>query len=343
MNLPSVAVVILNYNGKKFLQQFLPSVLATTYPNGKIIVADNASTDNSIEFIQKHFINIEVIKLPKNYGYAGGYNEALKFVNADYFVLLNSDVEVEKNWIEPVIQEMENDSLVAACQPKIRSFHNKKMFEYAGAAGGWLDNLGYPFARGRVFDTCEEDKGQYDDTKEIFWASGAAMFIRASSFREAGGFDASFFAHMEEIDLCWRLQLSGYKILYCGRSIVYHVGGGTLPKNNYRKVFLNFRNNLLMMMKNLPYHEKWYKIFARILLDWLFAFKSLLSGKFNDFKAVLHAHAEVIKWKQKNLNKNSFTNKKFTSLTGVTSKLIIWQYFLKNKKRFSQIVDENAA
>ncbi len=341
MSLPSVAVVILNFNGKDFLQKFLPSVIATTYPNVRIVVADNASTDNSIEFIHQHFLNIEVIKLPKNYGYAGGYNEALKLVNADYFVLLNSDVEVEKNWIEPVIQEMENDSQVAACQPKIRSFHNKKMFEYAGAAGGWIDTLGYPFARGRVFDTMEEDRGQYNDTTGIFWASGAAMFIRAKCFKEVGGFDASFFAHMEEIDLCWRLQLSGYKILFCGKSVVYHVGGGTLPKNNYRKVFLNFRNNLVMLHKNLPRNEKRFKIPARIMLDWIFAFKSLFSGKLNDAKAVWRAHAGVMKWKKNQHKKNLPAYTSFAGLTGVSKKVIIWEYFIKNKKRFSQIVEEN--
>ena len=253
MNLPSVAIVILNWNGRKFLEQFMPAVLASTYPNKRVIVADNASTDDSILFLNEHFPSVEIIRNETNEGFAKGYNTALKKVTADYYVLLNSDVEVPENWIEPVISLMETDPLIAACQPKILTFDNRSFFEYAGACGGWIDKFGYPFSRGRVFDTRETDSGQYDFVQQCFWASGAAFFIRAKLYHEMGGLDEYFFAHQEEIDLCWRLQLSGYKIFVQPASVVYHVGGGTLPRGNSRKTFLNFRNNLIMIYKNQPW------------------------------------------------------------------------------------------
>ena len=257
---PSVAIVILNWNGKRYLQQFLPSVLSTTYPNARVVVADNASTDDSIQFIQQHHPEIELVTLSKNFGFAGGYNEALKKVQADYYVLLNSDVEVTPGWLEPMIALLEQDNSFVACQPKVLSYHHQNLFEYAGACGGWMDAYGYPFSRGRVFETCEEDKGQYEEIQKVFWATGAAMVVRSQAFHEQGGFDDYLFAHMEEIDLCWRMQMSGYKIFCCPQSVVYHVGGGTLPKGNSRKTFLNFRNNQIILAKNLPWSEKWWKI-----------------------------------------------------------------------------------
>lgn len=337
---PSVAVVILNYNGRNYLQKFLPSVLASSYPNKKIVVADNASTDDSMEVLTQ-LKDVRILQLDKNYGFAEGYNQALKKIEADYYILLNSDVEVEPQWIEPVILLMESDKRIAACQPKILSYHQKNMFEYAGAAGGWIDFLGYPFSRGRMFDDCETDYGQYNDIIEVFWATGAAMFVRASVFHEMNGFDGYFFAHQEEIDLCWRMQLAGYKIMCCPASIVYHVGGGTLPKGDARKVFLNFRNNLIMLCKNLPWQEKLWKILLRILLDILFALKSLMSGYGSSFVAVLKAHVAVIKWsfisnKQKPLNKKSIKK-----LAGVYGSSLLWAYFARKKKRFSQIVKKN--
>ena len=227
--LPSVAIVILNWNGKHYLQQFLPSVMQSQYGNLSIIVADNASSDDSVSFLKNEFSGVQILQLDKNYGFAKGYNEALKRVEAEYFILLNSDVEVTPGWIQPVISYMQAHPRVAACQPKILSYHNKNMFEYAGAAGGWIDAYGYPFSRGRVFDVCEADHHQYDSIENIFWASGASLFIRSEIFFQAGGFDEFFFAHMEEIDLCWRLHLIGYDVCCIPQSVVYHVGGGTLP------------------------------------------------------------------------------------------------------------------
>lgn len=228
--LPSVAIVILNWNGKDYLNKFLPFLLASTYSNARVIVADNASTDGSVDFIQQHFPGVEIINHPFNKGFAKGYNKALQKIESDYYVLLNSDVEVTPGWIEPVIALMETDKKIAACQPKVLAYDNRHLFEYAGASGGWIDSLGYPFSRGRVFDELEEDKGQYDDAVPCFWASGAALFVRAEAYHEMGGLDEYFFAHQEEIDFCWRLQLAGYKVFVQPASVVYHIGGGTLPK-----------------------------------------------------------------------------------------------------------------
>lgn len=340
MHSPSVSIVILNFNGKNYLEQFLPSVVASSYPEKHIIVADNGSTDGSVLWMKENHPEIKLILLEKNYGFAEGYNQALKQVESDYYILLNSDVEVSVNWIAPIIHLMEGDIRIAACQPKILSFHQKEKFEYAGAAGGWIDALGYPFSRGRIFDECEEDVGQYNKPQEVFWASGAAIFIRAEIFHSHEGFDGFFFAHMEEIDLCWRLQLSGYKIMCCPESIVYHVGGGTLPKGNSRKVFLNFRNNLLMLTKNLSPGEKIWKIPIRFFLDALFAWKSLLTGEPVAFKAVMMAHIAVIKGNPKP-NKTKCKKRWMKNLTGVYHGSLIWQHFVENKKRFSEIVDKN--
>ena len=277
-NQPKVAIVILNWNGRKYLEQFLPSVSTTVYSNYEIIVIDNCSSDDSVLFLEKNYPSITIMRFSRNYGFAKGYNEALKQVNADYYMLLNSDVEVNPTWLQPMVSLMELDKTIAACQPKVLSYNNKNLFEYAGAAGGWMDKFGYPFAKGRVFDVCEEDRGQYDDASLIFWVSGAAMFIRSSVFHEVKGFDEYFFAHQEEIDLCWRIQLAGYKLSSCPASVVYHVGGGTLPRGNTRKTYLNFRNNQIMLAKNLPWSQKWWKIPFRIFLDNISAIKGLFTG-----------------------------------------------------------------
>jgi len=337
---PTVAVVILNYNGRNFIQQFLPSVLASSYVNKEIIVADNCSTDDSPDVL-KQFSNIKILMLDKNYGFAEGYNQALQKISADYYALLNSDVEVTPQWIEPIIQLMESDKKIAACQPKILSYKEKEFFEYAGAAGGWLDTLGYPFSRGRIFDEHEKDLGQYNDNAEIFWATGAAMFLRASAFHEVNGFDNFFFAHMEEIDLCWRLQLAGYKIMCCPASVVYHVGGGTLPKGNERKVYLNFRNNIIMLSKNLCMREKIWKLPLRFFLDMVFAFKNLFSGYHASFIAIFEAYISVIKWSFTSKNKSGLKKVSMKKLTGVHRGFIVWDYFIKRKKRFSEIVKKN--
>ncbi len=337
-NNPSVAIVILNWNGQQFLKQFLPSVMASVYENKKIVVADNASTDNSIEFLKKYYPQIEIIQHTTNEGFAKGYNTALKQVISDYYILLNSDVEVTPQWINPIIELMESDALIAACQPKILAYKNKTHFEYAGASGGWLDNFGYPFMRGRVFDICEEDNGQYNAVQQCFWASGAALFVKANLYNELGGLDEYFFAHQEEIDFCWRLQLAGYKIFVQPQSIVYHVGGGTLPKGNSKKTFLNFRNNLIMLAKNLPLNNALWKLPCRIFLDAISAWKNLLNGDAGYFMSVFKAHIYFFKWLLLDKKKSVFPNAKHQKLTGWFYGSVIWQHFVKKKNNFLEIV-----
>jgi GT2 family glycosyltransferase len=336
---PSIAIVILNFNGRNYLDKFLPSVIASSYSNKKIIVADNASTDDSVLLVQQRYPSIEILINTQNEGFAGGYNWALQNVCADYYVLLNSDVEVTEKWIEPIIDLLENDKTIAACQPKILAYNNRKQFEYAGAAGGWIDCLGYPFSRGRIFDVLENDANQYNNIQEIFWATGAALFIKSTVFHELNGFDASFFAHQEEIDLCWRIQLAGYKIFVCPLSVVYHVGAGTLPRGG-RKVFLNFRNNLLMLCKNLPLKEKLWKLPLRFLLDAISAWKGLFSGDVYFFTAIIKAHIAVLKAAYKGNIKTLNHTKPLHLLAGVYSKSIIWQHFIKGKTQFQQIVEK---
>lgn len=335
---PLIAVVILNWNGKKWLEQFLPSVTASTYHNYEVIIADNASTDDSRAFLQQYYPKLRIIRLSQNFGFTKGYNEALKMVEADYYVLLNSDVEVQAGWLEPMLALLENDPSIAACQPKVLSFHDKKMFEYAGAAGGWMDKYGYPFARGRVFDTCEEDHGQYDDAQPIFWATGAALFIRARIFHDMKGFDEYFFAHQEEIDLCWRIQLAGYKIYSCPAAVVYHVGGGTLHKENPRKTFLNFRNNKIMLSKNLPFPQYLWIMPVRDFLDGIAFWKALFSGKFREAGAIIRAHLAFINWWLFHRSKSPRPAQRKTTLPGWLPRNIIWLYFVKKKTRFSEII-----
>ncbi len=336
--LPKVSIVILNWNGQKYLEQFLPSVLASDYSNFEIVVADNGSSDDSVSFLESKFPSIRIIKLKENYGFAKGYNETLKQIEADYYFILNSDVELLPDTLKPLVNLLERDKKIAACQPKLLTFHNKKLFEYAGGAGGWLDEYGYPFAKGRIFDVFEEDKGQYDNSEPIFWASGAALFIRASVFHEVKGFDNYFFAHQEEIDLCWRIQLLGYKIYSCPSSVVYHVGGGTLPKGNSLKTFLNFRNNRIMLSKNLPFWKAVWVLSVRLGLDGVSAFKGLFSGDAGYFIAILKAHFAFFSWWLFYRRKNSYSFPRNKSLSGYLKKNIAWQHFVKKKKYFSEIV-----
>lgn len=337
--LPSVAIVILNYNGLNFLQQFLPSVIASTYVNKKIIVADNASTDESIFWLKENYPTVQLLLSKENKGYAGGYNWTLKNIEADYFVLLNSDIEVTPQWIEPIIALMENDKSIAACQPKILSWKNKTQFEYAGAAGGYLDCLGYPFARGRVFDICETDTAQYNTTQKIFWASGAAMFIRSNVFHQLNGFDEYFFAHMEEIDLCWRMQLKGYNAVVVPQSKVYHVGGGTLSKQSPYKTYLNFRNSLIMLTKNLPISTLIWLIPVRSTLDLISSIYFLING-FPRYSASIHkAHAQYFfkfsKWWKLREQNNSFIPIK--KLSSVYKRSIVFEHFIKRNSIFSKL------
>jgi len=285
------AVVILNWNGKSFLERFLPSVSKHSALKGvRVIVADNGSVDDSIPFLKQHYPDIDIISLDRNYGFAEGYNLAISKLEAEYFVLLNSDVEVTAGWLEPLIELMDRNPLAAACQPKIMSEDRRNLFEYAGAAGGFIDKYGYPFCQGRIFDSLETDYGQYDKSRDIFWASGACMMVRGPLYKLAGGLDKDFFAHMEEIDLCWRLKNRGYRIMYAPQSVVYHLGGGTLPQGNPHKTYLNFRNNLFLLYKNLPESQLWNILISRLILDGISGFRFLLQGSFGDVKAIFRAH-----------------------------------------------------
>ena len=331
-----VAVVILNWNGLDYLKKFLPAVLKHNTVYSEIYLADNNSTDDSIAFVQSNYPEIKIIKNQKNSGFAQGYNDALKNINAEYYVLLNSDVRVTDDWINPIITMMDKDSSIAACQPKIRSFNQPDYFEYAGAAGGFIDKLGFPFCRGRIFDTVEKDDGQYDDVKEVFWASGACLFIRSELFHLVNGFDGDFFAHMEEIDLCWRLKNLGYKIMYCPYSVVFHVGGGTLQYLNPKKTYLNFRNNLYLLFKNLPLKQLFQKIFVRMLFDGLAAIQFLVKGELKHFIAILKAHRDfylslsILVAKRRNkIKRNNFQQ--------VYRRSIVLQYFLGRKKLFTKL------
>jgi len=334
---PRVAIVILNFNGVHHLRSFLPSVMNTQYENLEIVVADNGSTDSSLEVLKSEFGSVTVITNSNNEGFAGGYNWALKKVQADYFVLLNSDVAVDANWINPMIDLMGSNNTIGACQPKVLSYSEQNSFEYAGAAGGWIDALGYPFSRGRVFDVCEVDNGQYNEQSPIFWATGAAMMIRSSLFHQLGGFDASFFAHQEEIDLCWRMQLIGYHLYACPSAKVFHVGAGTLPRGG-RKVYLNFRNNLIMLTKNLPLNELIWKIPFRFALDAISAWKGLFSGDIAFFRAIVAAHFGYIMHILSGKLIRSKSPKPMKSLDGVYNGSLVWDYFIKNKQHFNKIV-----
>lgn len=334
-----VAVVILNWNGKNFLEKFLPSVVACNSSYAEIIVADNASIDDSITFLKNNYSQIRVIKNSHNRGFSKGYNDALKQVQAEYYVLLNSDVEVTPNWIDAVIKLMDNDTSIAACQPKIKGYNNKNYFEYAGAAGGFIDKYGYPFCRGRILGNIEEDKGQYNDEREIFWATGACFFVRAECYHQIGGLDEDFFAHMEEIDLCWRLKNIGYKIMYCPNSTVYHVGGGTLSKTSPRKTFLNFRNNLMLLCKNHPPKFFFSKMWLRMNLDGVAAIKFLLSGQFLHFIAVLRAHFHFYTLLGKTLKKRKQLQKqiKHYTTTAVYLHSIVADFYIRGKRKFKEI------
>ena len=335
---PHIAVVILNWNGRRYLEQFLPSVMATRYANWELVVADNGSTDDSLDFLSRHYPSVRQIRLTQNHGFAGGYNRALREVDADYYVLLNSDVETEPGWLQPMADLLESHPGIAACQPKILSYHHRDLFEYAGAAGGWLDQYGYPFARGRVFDICEKDSGQYDSTEPVFWASGAALFIRARVFHEMKGFDEFFFAHQEEIDLCWRIQLAGHQVWACPQAVVYHVGGGTLPRGNSLKTFLNFRNNRIMLSKNLPWQRKIWTIPLRFGLDAVSALKGLFSGDPGYFLAVMRAQFAFLKWKFFQQKQSVFPANRHMRLRGMLRKNMAWQHFVRGRKAFSKIV-----
>ncbi len=329
------AVIILNWNGEKYLDQFLPSVVQCSQGEGiSVVVADNGSTDNSIELIRNHYPSIRLIELSENYGFAEGYNQAIKQVEADYVVLLNSDVEVTEHWLEPMLEYMKSHPEVVACQPKIRAYNNRSHFEHAGAAGGMMDKYGYPFCRGRIVGYADTDRGQYDTICNIFWATGACMLIRRKDYIDNGGLDKDFFAHQEEIDLCWRLLCRGYKIVCIPQSVVYHVGGASLSYQNPRKTYLNFRNNMLLLYKNLPDNRLWKIMLIRFFMDYAAALQFLLTGQWQNFKMVFKARHDF------HLMKKSFAPKRADNLSKTTvsypeeiaDRSIIWDYYLKGKK-----------
>ena len=334
------SVVILNWNGAEMLRRFLPSVIAYSQGEGvEICVADNASSDNSCEVIEREFPEVHLIRLSENYGFAEGYNRALQQIDAEYVVLLNSDVEVTSGWLEPMTDYLDKHPQVAACQPKLLSFQEKSCFEYAGAAGGFIDKYGYPFCRGRIFDVIESDHGQYEDIIPVFWATGAALLIRLQVYREVGGLDGRFFAHMEEIDLCWRLRSRGYGIVCLPFSRVYHVGGATLKKENPRKTLLNFRNNLIMLYKNLPENELYRVMRVRLFLDYLAAFVFLLKGDKNNSLAVLRAHKEYMSMRFlfKAERDENLRSASLVSIPERFEKSILWWTKVRRCKFFSDL------
>ena len=333
------AIVILNWNGAHMLRRYLPMVIKNS-PEAEVIVADNASSDESLQMMEREFPTIRTIVLDRNYGFAEGYNRALKQVEAEYYILLNSDVDVPEGWLAPLVAFMDSNPDAAACQPKLHAISNRGQFEYAGAAGGFIDKYGYPFCRGRIFESVEEDLGQYDETCEILWATGACMMVRSKDYWDAGALDGRFFAHNEEIDLCWRMRLLGRKIYCVTGSTAYHLGGGTLPKGNPRKTFLNFRNNLTMLYKNLNDQDLKHVMRVRFLLDWIAAFQMLILGRsLGDFKAVIRARKEFNRWKH-DFDKDRRwiqENRKAHDIKECYSKSILWAYYAKGKKKFSDL------
>ncbi|MBO5662214.1 MAG: glycosyltransferase family 2 protein [Tidjanibacter sp.] len=335
-------VVILNWNGASLLERFLPRVVTSVPEWARVVVADNGSTDNSEEVVAR-MDGVEWLPLGENYGFAGGYNRALRDMEGDYFVLLNSDVEPAEGWLEPLVARLESNPRLAAVQPKIRAYNAPEMFEYAGAAGGYIDLYGYPFCRGRIMGTVERDEGQYDSSRSLFWASGACMVVRAEAWRKAGGLDEDFFAHMEEIDLCWRLQLMGYEVEAVGDSVVYHIGGGTLPNNSPRKIYLNFRNSLAMMYKCLPEKEMW-RLKRRLWMDRLSQLVYLLKGEWSYARAVGQAHrdyraqSEELERKRRRVWQGVEPSQEPTT---IYRRWIVWQYFM-GRKHLSQLTDGSA-
>lgn len=329
----NVAVVILNWNGKDLLEKFLPSVVSFSN-QATVYVADNASTDDSVSYVSEFFSSVKIIQNTVNGGYAKGYNDALRNLSEEIFVLLNSDVEVTENWLQPIISEFEKDTSVVAAQPKILDYKNKKYFEYAGAAGGFIDKYGYPFCRGRIFDTLEKDEGQYEDTSEIFWASGACLFVKAKAFWQAGGLDEDYFAHQEEIDLCWRLKSKGGKILYVSTSKVYHVGGATLATLNPIKTFYNFRNSLLNLLKNTKGFSTFSSIFVRMILDAVAGIQFLFQGKPKHFFAIIKAHFSFYGFIPKYLQKRK---ENASEIKYFKTKSIVFQYYILKKKHFKEL------
>jgi len=335
-----LSIVILNWNGSNYLKKFLPSIIRySSFDWAEIVVADNGSTDNSGEVVEKEFPSVKYIQLDRNYGFAEGYNRALQQVEADYYLLLNSDVEVTENWLTPLLDTMEPDHKIGACQPKILSLNGRERFEYAGASGGFIDRFGYPFCRGRILNVIEKDEGQYNTPISVFWASGAAVLIRASVWKHLNGFDPDFYAHMEEIDLCWRMKNIGYKVTVCPQSVVYHLGGGSLSYGDPVKIYLNFRNNLFLIFKNMPQGKLFPVLVARMILDGIAALQFLVTGQYKAFQKVFEAHNSF----HSNFFKLIAKRKKLLQKTQpimhpeIYSGSIVWNFFILKKRKFSEL------
>ncbi len=334
-----IAVCILNYNGRKLLQQFLPTVVEHTPASlAEIYVIDNASTDDSLAYVKAEFPTVKIVENTENHGFTGGYNIGLQQINATYYLLINSDIEVTSNYLEPLVKILDENPNAGACQPKIKAFHQKDSFEYAGAAGGYVDWLGYPFCRGRIFETLEKDEGQYDNLQQVFWASGACMLIKSTLYHEVGGFDISFFAHMEEIDLCWRVQRLGYEIYCEPQSIVYHVGGGTLNKTNPRKTYLNFRNSASMLHKNVVDNTVYWKFAIKMVLDLVAALKFGLENSPEHTLAVLKAYKDFFRdIKNKRATKRLTKTTEEVVVKSIYKKMIVWQYYVRRRKTYNRL------
>ncbi len=331
-----LTIVILNYNGQDFLARFLPTVILHS-AGYQIVVADNGSTDDSVSFLKNNFPQLELIEFAENYGFCGGYNKALNKIESEYYLLLNSDIEVSADWIAPMEELLDTNKKIGAVQPKILSWHQKDRFEYAGAAGGYIDTLGYPFCRGRIFEITEIDHGQYDKSSEIFWATGACLLIRSELFHRFGGFDEYLFAHMEEIDLCWKLQKHGFASFYCPKSVVWHVGGGTLPKNNARKTFLNFRNSMVLLIKHLPFTALLWKLPLRWMLDILAFINYILKKSPKNAIAIIQAHMDIILNLSLVFESRSKEKIKGMPRNGRIKGSIVWLYYFQKKRKFSEL------
>jgi GT2 family glycosyltransferase len=334
-----VAVALLGYNSRDYLQRFIPSVLETEYEDYTLVYIDNASTDDSVEYVTQNFPEVEIFKVEVNRGFTGGYTQSLPFIEAKYFVLLNSDVEVTPGWLTPIIEAMEADETIGAAQPKTLHEPKKSQFDYGGASGGFMDKYGYTFCRGRIFDTIEEDHNQYNTSIEIFWATGACMIVRSELYHRLGGLDNHFYAHMEEIDLCWRIKNAGYRIMVYPESVVYHVGGSVITYGSYEKLYHNYRNNLVMMLKNLPKGKVFAPMFVRLLLDWVAAARALVTFRITEFRAIMMAHLHFVTrfslWK--NRRKDAQKHFKIASKSGIYQRSIIWDYFAGNKRKFEEL------
>ncbi|MBW6458663.1 MAG: glycosyltransferase family 2 protein, partial [FCB group bacterium] len=332
-------IVLLSYNSRTYLERFLPAILKTDYPSFRLIIVDNASTDDTQDFLREHYPAIDVLQIDVNRGFTNGFVESLACIHAEYYALLTSDVELPPGWLTPLMEAMEADEKLGACQPKIKAYKEREYFEYAGACGGLIDAFGYPFCRGRIFDRVEQDRGQYDRAMDIFWASGAVFLVRSEAYRRSGGFDNDFYAHMEEIDLCWRMQRIGYAIRVIPASEAYHVGGSVILYGSTEKIYHNYRNNLIMLTKNLPAGRVWWMIPWRMLLDLVSGLQALLGGRPADCAAMLKAHRhygrDLKKWTAKRKEIRSLVP--YKELKGVYPKSIVWQFFIRGRKHYSEL------